>query len=759
MLLSGSSDGYSPLPCQWADHYRWMGFPFRSHSGRTNGLAITGSAAAAATPTPSASPSPTPATRLVSTGGTDSGDCTVSPCGTIAYAISQAAPGETVSIAAGTYTQPGITVNKDLAFTGAGAATTIVQADFTPHTAGNRIFDITSGSSVVSMSGMTIMNGNISDVGGAIRNLGDLTITDSVITANRAISASGGGIASYGPLTITNSTLSENESGELGGGIVAYDTSVTINNSSLSSNTVTAALVPGGGGMYCSNCIVTIAGSTVNGNTATGFAAVGGGIWVDNPGINAGTITNSTISGNTVSGNGSFGGGIAADSWPSTLTGVTITDNRSLSSNSSGTAAGFYDNTSQALLRNCIVADNFTDLAGTLEANVVGTLAPASSFNLIGTGGAGGLTDGVNNNQVDVADPGLGALADNGGPTLTHALMFGSSAIDKGSAFGLTTDQRGAGFARAFDDTFIANADDGTDIGAFELESAAPTPTPAQNIIINEVDSDQTGTDTAEFVELYDGGVGNVSLDGLVLVFYNGSNNLSYNAVDLDGLMTNASGYYVLNLPSNGLQNGDDAIAIYEANGSNFPNGTAVTTTNLRDALVYDTDDLDNATLLTLLNAGQPQINENEHGQTETQSMQRCPNGSGGERNTSTYDTHLPTPGVLNVCPAYPIVTFDAAPTPTYLGGDFTVNATTTNTDDPTLIYSKVSGPCDFVSGATFSSTGAGTCVVMADGAATTNFEAGSATQNVSIDLATAVITFTPPRHQRIRAPILWLML
>ena len=61
------------------------------------------------------------------------------------------------------------------------------------------------------------------------------------------------------------------------------------------------------------------------------------------------------------------------------------------------------------------------------------------------------------------------------------------------------------------------------------------------NVIINEVDSDTPGADTAEFVELYDGGVGNTSLNGLVVVFYNGSNDLSYAAFNLTG-STDANG-------------------------------------------------------------------------------------------------------------------------------------------------------------------------------------------------------------------------
>ncbi len=98
-----------------------------------------------------------------------------------------------------------------------------------------------------------------------------------------------------------------------------------------------------------------------------------------------------------------------------------------------------------------------------------GEVSSYSAYNLIGTGGSGGLTDGVNGNQVGVADPGLGTLAYYGGPTQTIALLPGSPAIDKGSnalavdrstGQPLTTDQRGSGFVR------IANG--GVDIGASE---------------------------------------------------------------------------------------------------------------------------------------------------------------------------------------------------------------------------------------------------------------------------------------------------
>ncbi|MEI2827834.1 MAG: hypothetical protein V9F04_16655 [Dermatophilaceae bacterium] len=71
------------------------------------------------------------------------------------------------------------------------------------------------------------------------------------------------------------------------------------------------------------------------------------------------------------------------------------------------------------------------------------------------------------------------------------------------------------------------------------------TPAPP-NVYINEVDADQTGTDTAEFIELFDGGTGNVSLNGYVLVLFNGSNDQAYRVIDLTGMTTNSSGFFVV---------------------------------------------------------------------------------------------------------------------------------------------------------------------------------------------------------------------
>ena len=189
--------------------------------------------------------------------------------------------------------------------------------------------------------------------------------------------------------------------------------------------------------------------------------------------------------------------------------------------------------------------------------------------------------------------------------------------------------------------------------------------TPPPDVVINEFDADQTSTDNAEFVELYDGGTGNTDLTGLALVFFNGNGDVAYEAFDLDGQSTDADGYFVLcgdalnvancdlevSPATNLIQNGADAIALYQADAASFPDGAAITTDDLIDAVVYDTDDSDDLELLVLLNAGEPQINENGGGDKDNHSNQRIPNGAGGKRNTSSFAQLPPTPGAENVAP------------------------------------------------------------------------------------------------------------
>jgi len=174
-------------------------------------------------------------------------------------------------------------------------------------------------------------------------------------------------------------------------------------------------------------------------------------------------------------------------------------------------------------------------------------------------------------------------------------------------------------------------------------------------IVINELDSDTPGIDDKEFVELKSA-VPNFSLDGYVLVFFNGNaesastGNKSYLTISLNGLTTDANGLVLIGcnavspvpqkiMDDNLIQNGADAVAIYQGTAANFPDGTLATTTNLIDALAYDTNDADATALMGLLGLT-IQINEDENNQGVNQSIQRKPDG--------TYEVKAPTPGANN---------------------------------------------------------------------------------------------------------------
>jgi endonuclease G len=243
---------------------------------------------------------------------------------------------------------------------------------------------------------------------------------------------------------------------------------------------------------------------------------------------------------------------------------------------------------------------------------------------------------------------------------------------------------------------------------AFSFTTAGAPPPGAGIVMINEVDADTPGSDTAEFIELYDGGTGNTPLDGLVVVLFDGtssgSGNQSYGAFDLDGYSTNASGYFIMGNPGvpgasltfdpgqfGLLQNGPDAVGLYIGNGSDFPNGTIATTANLQDAIVYGTDDPNASGLLPLVNAGQKIVNENATGNSQTESSQRCPDGMGGFRNTSPYYPGAPTPGTANTCPTTRPPS-DVVISQIYGGGG---NGGATYHNDYVELYNRGAGPVD----------------------------------------------------------------
>lgn len=173
-------------------------------------------------------------------------------------------------------------------------------------------------------------------------------------------------------------------------------------------------------------------------------------------------------------------------------------------------------------------------------------------------------------------------------------------------------------------------------------------------VVINELDCDTPSTDDKEFIELKST-VPNFSLDGYVLVFFNGNPtsstaNQSYFTIGLNGLTTDANGIILIGnslvspapdkvFADNIIQNGADGLGLYLGNPSDFPDNTLATKTNLINALMYDTNDADETALMDLLGIT-VQYDEGQNNLKDTQSVQRKTDG--------TYETKNLTPGANN---------------------------------------------------------------------------------------------------------------
>jgi len=333
------------------------------------------------------------------------------------------------------------------------------------------------GISVTGISEFTVKDStirrNVGDIGGGI-NADVATLTNCTVSGNFAAGAAGG-ISASSTATLTNCTVSGNTAAtDIAGGI--YAGTATLTGSIVSGNTAGGASGAGGGiftvnPVSLTNCTVsgnssamnrgggifslaavTLIRSTISGNTAS---VDGGGIYDDTATV---TLTNSTVSGNTA---GNAGGGLFATT--ANLLNCTIVENVA------HTGGGLFHNPGGSFnVRNTILALNLVDFTGT-GPDVSGAFT-SQGHNLIGAGG-GGFVNGVDGNIVGTntnpIDPKLGPLANNGGPTKTHALLAGSLAIDHGDNAGTpASDQRGFGFARKKD----GNGDGVAvvDIGAFE---------------------------------------------------------------------------------------------------------------------------------------------------------------------------------------------------------------------------------------------------------------------------------------------------
>jgi len=258
----------------------------------------------------------------------------------------------------------------------------------------HRVFSV-AAYITVELRGVTVTGGATPERGGGIHNEGQLTLTNCTVSGNTA--DFGGGINNglvESELTLRNSTVSGNSGARSGGGIMGGG-AVTLMNSTVSRNTAGLDL-PGlsrGGGIFLAGDL-TLTNSTVSDNIVTGD---GGGIFF-NSGIPSLTLTHSTVSGNT-----SYYGAAGLAGYNAKLTN-TLVDN---------------------------------DCAW-FDVEIV-----SGGYNVESPGDTCGFDQATD--QVNVPDPMLGPLQDNGGPTETHVLEPGSVAIDRipEADCGVATDQRG----------------------------------------------------------------------------------------------------------------------------------------------------------------------------------------------------------------------------------------------------------------------------------------------------------------------------
>ena len=377
---------------------------------------------------------------------------------------------DTITVPPGTYilaipNQPGVTDENNgqsgdldilagLTITGSTSAPTIV--DGNGAALADRVFDV-SAAATVSFTRLTIRNGTEPPGslagGGGVTNNGRATFTNTTISGN--IAGTGGGGVSNGSgvgatSTFIDSTIIGNSAGGSGGGVrIGMGASSSFIDTAISGNTSQV-----GGGGVSNDGAATFTNTNITGN---GAGTRGGAVFNGSP-SSASKFTNSTISGNTaqaeggglfnsvgagadlmnstVSGNraNSSGGGLQGGT--ATLSNVTITANvADLDANSTGDGGGVAATTLS--VRNSIIAGN-TDASPPPAAVTPDCSATVNSqgYNLIGndTGCtvAVGPGDKIGTGAAPI-DPGLGLLANNGGPTPTHALLATSPARIGGS--------------------------------------------------------------------------------------------------------------------------------------------------------------------------------------------------------------------------------------------------------------------------------------------------------------------------------------
>ena len=306
-----------------------------------------------------------------------------------------------------------------------------------------------SNKGTIEINESTIINNRATNngvSGAGISNEGEAIVTNSSIVGNRSTNI-GAGINNWGQLTLTDSTVNKNSPG----GIVNVDT-LELRGSTISNNAGSSGIINSG--------VLNVTDSTFSGNSSPD---IGGGITNGNDGTLS--INKSTFSNNHA---GIFGGGIANLGPTLDITNSTFSNNSAQSGAGIGNASD-----SEVTIVNSTFAENSADYGSSVWNDIGSTTSIHNTIlahdSLGNNCSGGGFIDGGGNlSWPDISCPGintnplLGSLANNLGPTETHALLSGSPAINMALEENCpSTDQRG-----------VARQGVACDIGAFEYELA-----------------------------------------------------------------------------------------------------------------------------------------------------------------------------------------------------------------------------------------------------------------------------------------------
>lgn len=357
--------------------------------------------------------------------------------------------------------------------------------------AGN--FALADGGAIMNLGHAEItdstLEDNFANLGGAVRTGDVFILTETRVVDNTA--RFGGGIYGYGTTTVSGGEISGNQAFDSGGGIYLN----SLATASLTGVTLASNLANTGGGVLANNAALDITRSTFSGNTAhTG----GGGLYAYSTET---TIVESTFAGNLA--DGAVGNGVAAGAGivggRLVVTNSTFSGNEAVDLGGALAVANLLAEAGTAEVSNSTFADNLGDPGATIwvaagntakmKNSVIGNTpgndceGPGTLVNLGGNFATDDSCTGFT--KVTAEQLALGPLADNGGPTMTHALGPGSVAVDA------VTDCTAADGSTA-----VAQDQRGTprpqgpacDSGAYELATGTPTPAPTPGGVKGDVD-------------------------------------------------------------------------------------------------------------------------------------------------------------------------------------------------------------------------------------------------------------------------------